>query len=123
MAKGGVWRLTTAPAFKHKVRGGKSALAIFEDCHKCWRAGLVSDFYHGTRSDDDPTIVWQLDGLEIDAVDLTAELARRRDAAGIESIEWGPYWVGFRAVVVTFADGRVVTERYNGREVETEVAS
>lgn len=110
-------------AFRWKIKGGAKVSSTYDAVVKAWRAGVLADFYCGTRADDDPTVIWLIDGIEFDRADtagvfeLVAEKCR---AAGVLELEWGPFWCGYRELVVTFSGGVVVREHYNGRErVET----
>ena len=88
------WNFAKHPTFKHRVRGGAKMLALYEECYKAWSVGLIDDWYHGTRADDDPTIIWQMDGSEIAPVELSAVLAAKRADAGIAALDWGTTWCG-----------------------------
>jgi hypothetical protein len=114
------WRMSAAPAVRCKVKGGRKVVAVYERAHMAWRAGVIDDFYLGTRSETDETVVWRLEGVELERAKLEQVenlLARAELRAGVESLEWGPYWCGFRELVVSFVDGSSVCQAYNGREV------
>ncbi len=107
------------PAWKWKIKGGVKVSAAYDAVVRAWRAGVLEDFYCGTRADDDDTVIWLIDGQEFERADTAGVLelvARKCRAAGVESLEWGPFWCGYRELVVTFAGGVVVREHYNGRE-------
>lgn len=109
-----------APAFRFKVPGGTKATACYSEVVKAWRAGVVEDFYYGTRSDTDSTLIWIVDGVEYGAKDFSGVLervAKLAQCCGVVSIEFGETWCGYRALVVTFAGGIVVTQRYDGCRV------
>lgn len=116
----GTWRFTQAPAPRVKVAGGRKVVEVYELAHKAWRAGAIDDFYLGTRSDTDATVVWRLEGHELERGQLDharalVELALER--VGVAGLEWGPLWCGFRELVVRFVDGSSVTQAWNGCEV------
>lgn len=121
------WKLTAAPAIRCKVKGGARVVAVYEHAHKCWRAGVIDDFYLGTRSETDETVVWRLEGVELERGQLAEVgniLARAELRAGVESLEWGAYWCGYRELVVTFADGSTVRQSFDGAAVvETATAA
>jgi hypothetical protein len=103
-----------------KARG---VAAVYQDLHLAWRAGLISDFYYGQAGPDDLRTVWRVDALELeDSKDarkrVLAVVAENRAVNAITSIEHGPQWCGYRAVIVTYSDGRQAIERWNGHEVE-----
>lgn len=106
-----------APEFRYKVPGGVKATATYTELVKSWRAGLIADFYYGTRSDTDSTLIWQIDGREVDRDAIAPTLAGLASAAGVVSIEWGDFWCGYRALVVRFVDGSSVTQQYDGMAV------
>lgn len=114
-----------APArpFRFKVPGGTKATDTYAELVKAWRAGAVSDFYYGTRSDTDPTLIWIVDGVTFAKTDLVGVRDRISGLcarAGVVSIAFGATWFGYRALVVTFTSGVVVTQAYDGvRVVET----
>lgn len=93
---------------------------VYDRCHVAWRAGLISGWYYGKRSERDATIVWELEGVETSRDALHAELESRYETAGIASIVWGPSWVGFRSLVVTYADGSQLVQRWDGARVVIE---
>lgn len=107
------YNLKPAPGYRSKVTGSKLARETYDAAHLAWRAGLISDFYYGRRSPVDATIVWRLNGHELELPEMAAALERRRADMGIMSIAWGEWWVGYRSVTVTYRDGSSVTERYD----------
>lgn len=118
--KGDTWKLTVAAPFKCRVPGVK-AKRIYEECHLMWRAGLISGWYYGKRSPSDPTIVWELNGVERDGETILASLERIREGYGVLAVEWGETWIGYRAVTITYASGEVATERYNAATASVEI--
>ncbi len=96
-----------------QVPGGAKCKATYDACHLAWRAGLISDWYYGRRSPSDPTVVWELNGRELEREAVESELGRLREAMRVVSLAWGDWWCGFRAVVVSYADGSSVEERYD----------
>lgn len=113
-----------ARPFRFKVPGGTKATDTYAELVKAWRAGAVSDFYYGTRSDDDPTLIWIVDGVTFAKGDLAGVRDRIMGLcarAGVVSIEFGAMWCGYQALVVTFTSGVVVTQAYDGVHV-TETA-
>lgn len=109
-----------APAFKFKVTGGARAVAAYEEVVRAWRAGVIEDFYYGTRADDDDSIVWRVDGVELLATEygkVHEIIAAACAAAGVTDIAWGPFWCGYRSLVVRFAAGLIVTQEYDGAHV------
>lgn len=98
------------------LRAGSKARNIYDRAHVAWRAGAISDFYYGKRSPSDPIVVWMVDGIERDSKDLAGvaaaiDLAFSR--AGIADATFGESWCGYRSLLVTFADGCRLTERYD----------
>lgn len=119
----GTWKLTQAPAVRCKVKGGAKVVAVYEHAHRAWRAGVIEDFYLGTRSETDETIVWRLEGVELERAELEQVenlLARAELRAGVESLEWGPYWCGYRSLRVRFESGLEVVQRWDGCAVVEE---
>ena len=86
-----------------------------------WRAGLISGWYYGRRSPSDPTVIWELNGREVEAESIAPELARIRAGYGVTAVEWGATWIGYRAVVVTYSTGQVATERYDAANRRVEI--
>jgi hypothetical protein len=117
-----VWKFGAAPRKRLKHHGGKADRATYDACHLAWRAGLIDDWYHGARSPQDSTIVWELNGTERARADIDAELERVKRNAGVASIVFGDEWMGYRAVVVSYVDGSRVCEQWNGHEVEVVAA-
>lgn len=106
-----------APAFRHKVGGGKKVTDTYAEVYAAWRAGAVTNFYFGTRADDDPTIVWQIDSAEYaktDTVGVKAAVASRLADAGIASVTVGPEWVGYPTLTIEHTNGTTTVESYNG---------
>lgn len=114
------WKLTAAPAVRCKVKGGRKVVDAYEYVHRAWRAGVLEDFYLGTRSDDDDTVVWRLEGRELERADVGAVLALVDHAcasAGVTDLVWGAMWCGYRELVVSFVDGSCVVQSYDGLAV------
>lgn len=114
-----------ARAFRFKVPGGAKAVDTYGELVKAWRAGAVTDFYYGTRSDDDPTLIWIVDGVTFAKSDLAGVRDRISGLcarSGVTSITFGAMWCGYQALVVTFSSGVVVTQAYDGVRV-TETAT
>lgn len=103
------------PPFRYKVAGGVKVTATYDALHRAWRAGVIEDFYYGTRSADDESLIWKIGADEFAGADLAAVnqvLADQIRAAGVDSLAWGATWCGYRALVVTFAGGLVVEQCY-----------
>lgn len=115
------WNLRPAPKPKrHPMLRTPKLKVCDEVCSLAWRAGAIGDWRFGQRSDTDATLVWFIDGVEYakDATDdVQASVRRRLDARGIAEIRYGGQWCGYREVVVTYASGETVTERYDGNRV------
>lgn len=103
-----------APAFKYRVSGGAKIVDLYDQCHRAWRAGIIDSWYYGRRSPDDPTIVWELNGIEGEPSTIGAQLAARVADAGVVSLAWGRTWCGYRELVVVLTNGVTVRDRYNG---------
>ncbi len=108
----GTWSLTQAPPFRYKVKGGRKAVELYDACHLHWRAGLIDSWYFGQRSPDDPTIIWEIDGSEASPQVIAECLASARFDAGVESVSWGEWWCGYRAVTITYTSGAMLTESW-----------
>jgi hypothetical protein len=107
--------------FRYKVKGGARVVATYDELHRAWRAGVIADFYYGTRSDTDPSLVWHVGALELEGADLAGvalELEAAYKAAGVTGISWGETWCGYRALVVTFATGVRVEQCYRDGAVQ-----
>ncbi len=98
------------------LRTGSRTRAVYERAHVGWRCGAVDDFYYGRRSPSDPTVVWYIDEVEYDVKDLVGVGAAIDVAlirAGIVEASFGSAWCGYRSLLVTYADGSCLTERYD----------
>lgn len=104
--------LAPAPAFKYRV-GRKAETELYDQCHLAWRAGLISSWYFGRRSPQDPTIVWEINGAELPAENIARTLESARWDAGVHAVAWGSWWCGYHGLIVTFSDGRVVTQSWD----------
>lgn len=107
--------------FKYKVGGGKKAVATYSALVNACRVGAIQDYYYGTRSDVDDTIVFVVDGVEYAKADLAGVLAAvtsALEAAGIVSVETGDAFCGYVSMTVTYADGAVLCESYDGVKVQ-----
>jgi hypothetical protein len=103
--------------FRFKCGGGKKVVDIYAELNAAFRAGTVYDFRLGARSDDDPTIVWSVDGTEFAKADLAgvkAFIAAGFERAGIKSVEVGPAWCGYPQLTVEYVSGCVSVEKYDG---------
>lgn len=103
--------------FKVRVTGSKETKATYDLAHRAWRLGLLDSFYFGKRGPQDATLVWMLDGVELELAQVKAHLDRAVADAGVADIAWGPAWCGYRGLVVTYQNGEVMTEAYNGHQV------
>lgn len=113
-----------APPFRFKCGGGKKVTDLYGQVVNAWRADAIGDFYFGTRADDDPTIVWRIDGAEYDKAalnDVRAAVDAALASANIVSVEQGDRWCGYPSLVVTLADGTVRTEAYDGQHVQVSI--
>lgn len=107
---------------------------LYDQCHLAWRAGLISRWRvgaWGVKNDPAPfkDRVWSIDlgdgeGWRHDiARDDCAELvAARITSQGVQSMEWGASWVGFRTVIVT-VHGHAVESRRPGARASLAVVS
>ena len=99
------------------IRAGTKARKLYDRLHLGWRAGAIDSWYYGRRSPTDPTVVWQIDGVEHDCEDLAGVAAAIDVAfsrAGIADATFGSSWCGYRSLHVEYADGSRLTERYDG---------
>jgi hypothetical protein len=118
------------------VTGSKAEKDLYDQCHLAWRAGLIESWYFGPRTlaisntagihDENRGGEWN--GVETDPGELSALLEETKRRERVVSIGWGSTWCGYRAVCVTYADGRQITERFDGVsvvlvETEREVAA
>lgn len=122
----GVMRFTQAPPFRYKVKGGAAVVACYARLHLAHDVGVIRGFYCGTRSDDDDSIIWQVETLAGETLEyeraeharVTALLDELERAAGVSSIERGPQWCGYRGVILRLVDGRTIETRWaSGRGV------
>lgn len=109
-----------APAFRYRIKGAKN-VETYDMLHLAWRAGVIEGFYFGTRSETDPTLVWQINGNEIEREHVSEALAHACLAAGVKTLTWGAWWCGYRGIKVRFSTGLVVEQSYNGLAVVEQV--
>jgi hypothetical protein len=111
------------PPFKYKVKGGAKVVDTYGEVVAAWRVGTVYDFYYGSKSDTDPTVVWLVDGTEYAKGDLAgvkAQVAEGFKRAGVVSVTVGPTWCGYPSLTVEYESGITVTEAYDGTKVTIE---
>lgn len=106
--------------FRFKVGGGKKVVDTYAELNAAFRAGTVYDFRLGARSDEDPTVVWNIDGTEFAKADLAgvkAFIAAGFARAGIAAVTVGDSWCGYPQLTVEYVSGCVSVERYDGTEL------
>jgi len=111
--------------FKRSVRAGR-ARDVYDQAYAAWRVGAIGDFYYGTRSDTDDTLVWIVDGTEYAKADtdaVSAYLTARVAAAGYARAWCGERWCGYQALHVVTHDGRELVQRYDGARVIVEAVA
>jgi hypothetical protein len=98
------------------IRSGSKARVIYDRAHVAWRSGAITSWYYGRRSPNDSTIIWLIDRCEYEGKDL-AGVAAALDAAfmraGIAAATFGAAWCGYRSLLVIYADGSRLTQRYD----------
>ena len=89
---------------------------VYQGCYRAWRAGAIREWYYGRRSPSDPTIVWEVNGVEVPRELVAETVAECVQRAGISAVVIGPSWCGYPSMTVTYQDGSVLVDSYNGRE-------
>jgi hypothetical protein len=105
------------------LRRGSKVRALYDFAHLAWRAHAISGFYFGKRSPSDPTLVWTIDGTEYPGDDLDAVRTSVLSAlarAGITNVSLGASWCGYPSLLVAFADGSQLVERFEAGRVVVE---